>query len=133
MIFVDSSVWIQFFNRHSAPTSGRRRLRELIEDDADIVVGDLVHLEVLRGFRRDDHLAQAKAALDAFDQVAVLDRDVALRAVEIYRGLRGMGITIRKTADLIIAAFCLSRGAWLLHDDRDFDPIGTHYGLKVLN
>jgi len=40
-------------------------------------------------------------------------------------------VTIRKTADLIIATYCIERGHTLLHDDRDFDPIEEHLGLRV--
>ena len=40
-----------------------------------------------------------------------------------------MGITVRKTADIIIGTFCIESRCALLHDDRDFAPMETHLGL----
>jgi len=36
-----------------------------------------------------------------------------------------------KTIDIIIATFCIIEGLTLLHDDRDFDPMVTHFSLKT--
>jgi predicted nucleic acid-binding protein len=41
-------------------------------------------------------------------------------------------VTIRKTIDLIIGTFCIERGHTLLHDDRDFEPMIRHLGLRAL-
>jgi predicted nucleic acid-binding protein len=46
--------------------------------------------------------------------------------------MRELGITIRKTADIIIATFCIEHRHALLHDDRDFAPTEQHLGLKVV-
>ena len=62
----------------------------------------------------------------------MLDAHLAVRAAQFYRLLRGKGITIRKTIDLIIATFCIERGHALLHADRDFDPFEQRLGLHVL-
>jgi predicted nucleic acid-binding protein len=42
-------------------------------------------------------------------------RDNALAAARNYRALRAMGVTVRKTVDLVIAAYCIERGHQLLH------------------
>jgi predicted nucleic acid-binding protein len=42
-----------------------------------------------------------------------------------------LGITIRKTPDIIIGTYCIERGHTLLHDDRDFQPMQAHLGLQV--
>jgi predicted nucleic acid-binding protein len=39
---------------------------------------------------------------------------------------------VRKTVDVIIATFCLRYGHVLLHDDRDFEPMREHLGLRTL-
>ena len=49
-----------------------------------------------------------------------------------YRTLRDLGVTIRKTADLIIGTFCIQHHHRLLHDDRDFSLMQQHLGLTVL-
>jgi predicted nucleic acid-binding protein len=60
----------------------------------------------------------------------MLDPELAVVAVGHYRTLRRKGVTVRKTIDLIIATFCLSRDLPLLHCDRDFAPFETHLGLR---
>jgi hypothetical protein len=42
-----------------------------------------------------------------------------------------MGITVRKTIDVIIATFCIDNGHVLLHADRDFEPMAEHLGLRT--
>ncbi len=67
-----------------------------------------------------------------FEILPLLDDDLAVLAAKNYRRLRGLGITIRKTADLIIGTFCIAHGHRLLHDDRDFDPMAAHLGLVTV-
>ncbi len=57
--------------------------------------------------------------------------DLAPRAARNYRKLRELGITIRKTADIIIGTFCIEHCHALLHDDRDFGPMEEHLGLMI--
>ncbi len=64
--------------------------------------------------------------------VPLLDDLLAVQVARNYRRLRDGGITIRKTADLIIGTYCIERGHTLLHDDRDFGPMERHLGLKCL-
>jgi predicted nucleic acid-binding protein len=57
---------------------------------------------------------------------------IAAVAAANYRKLRGHGVAVRKTIDVIIGTFCLLRGHELLHADRDFDPMENHLGLCVV-
>jgi hypothetical protein len=57
--------------------------------------------------------------------------DVALQSAKNYRTLRKAGITVRKTIDIIIATFCILEGLALLYDDRDFDPLASHFPLNT--
>jgi predicted nucleic acid-binding protein len=61
----------------------------------------------------------------------LLDADLAPQAARNYRKLRELGITIRKTADIIIGTFCIEHDHLLLHEDRDFAPMEKHLGLRV--
>lgn len=61
----------------------------------------------------------------------MLDETIAVQAARNDRFLRGRGITIRKRIDMIIGTFCLASGHVLLHDDRDFDPMAEHLGLRI--
>jgi len=56
---------------------------------------------------------------------------VAVQSAQNYRQLRKAGVYVRKTIDIIIATFCIIEGLTLLHDDRDFHPISSHFPLKA--
>jgi predicted nucleic acid-binding protein len=47
------------------------------------------------------------------------------------RTLGNLGITIRKTADIIFGTFCIENHHALLHDNHDFAPMEQHLGLVV--
>ncbi len=130
MIVVDSSVWIaQLRGQATAPVL---RLSALVADDDQLLIGDLILLEVLQGARDDAHAARIERALRAFAIAPMLDPTIAVQAARNYRLLRARGITIRKTIDMIIGTFCLLGGHALLHDDRDFDPMAEHLGLRIV-
>jgi predicted nucleic acid-binding protein len=137
-VFVDSSVWIDHLR--GAVTPGTRTLRRLLDaldpdtgedDPAEILVGDLVLLEVLRGVSDDRQYDVTRSALLAFPQVRIGGTATALAAVDHYRSLRRRGITVRKAVDCLIAAWCIARRVPLLHADRDFAPFAEHCGLHV--
>ncbi len=97
----------------------------------DILVGDIIILEVLQGASSDNHAAWLEQRLRVFQTVTLLNDQLAARAAQNYRLLRAMGITIRKTPDLIIGTYCIAHGHSLLHNDRDFEPMAAHLGLMV--
>ncbi len=131
MIVVDSSVWIARFR--GAVNVAARKLQILEEGDTDeILIGDIVMVEVLQGARNEAHAAFIEQRLRTFHVAAVLDAELAVIVARNFRFLRGRGVTIRKTADLIIATFCIERGHTLLHDDRDFHAVAQHLPLTVL-
>ncbi len=128
MILVDSSVWIAHLRGH------RTAATDKLEAEArrqPLLIGDLILLEVLQGARNEEHAARIERALRRYSIVQVLGAELAIRAARNYRALRGPGITIRKTAALIIGTFCIENNHVLLHDDRDFAPMEQHLGLMV--
>jgi predicted nucleic acid-binding protein len=125
-MLVDSSVWIAHLRGSLTP--GTARLEAAARREP-ILVGDLILLEVLQGARDELHAARIERGLRRFEVVSLLDADLAPRAARNYRRLRDMGITIRKTNDIIIGTFCIERRCSLLHDDRDFAPMEAHLGL----
>jgi hypothetical protein len=126
VILVDSSVWIAHLRGRRTPATAR--LEEAAGREP-LLIGDLILLEVLQGARDDAHATRIERALRRYALVPLLDADLAVRAARNYRRLREKGITIRKTADIIIGTFCIARGHSLLHDDRDFKPMEEHLGL----
>jgi predicted nucleic acid-binding protein len=118
VIVVDSSVWIGFF---AGVTNRQTETLLSIPDRNDILVGDIVLLEVLRGTRSERIARNVEDDLRRFGIVAMLNTDIALKAAQNYRLLRAQGVTIRTTVDLIIATYCIEHRHRLLHRDRDFD------------
>lgn len=131
MIVVDSSVWIARFRNDDTSAAGKLHKIELSDPDI-ILVGDLVLLEVLRGARDDRHASRIEKRLREFTIESMVDARLAVVAARNYRFLRERGVTIRKTIDLAIATFCMERGHWPLHDDRDFAAVAKHLPLDFL-
>ena len=129
MIFVDSSVWVDFFNGRD--TTGVGQLNELLGREP-LAIGDIVLAEVLQGFKQDKDYRIARSLLTSLKVYNVLDERIALKSANNFRYLRKRGVTVRKTIDSIIATFCISEKFWLLHSDRDFLPFEQHLGLKVV-
>lgn len=129
MTLVDSSVWIA--QLRGEQTEATARLAYLVRREP-VLIGDLIMLEVLQGARDTAHATAIERGLRAFTVVPLLSPDLAPLAAAHYRKLRAMGLTIRKTADLIIGTYCLANDHALLHDDRDFAVMAQHLGLRVV-
>ncbi|MBW1719713.1 MAG: PIN domain nuclease [Deltaproteobacteria bacterium] len=129
MILVDSSVWIDYFNGIS--TWQTDSLDNYLSN-VPVVIGDLILTEVLQGFRSNKDFETAKNFLGALPFRQIGGYNVAIQSAQNYRSLRKAGVTVRKTIDVIIATFCIIEGLTLLHDDRDFDPMESHFFLKTL-
>ena len=132
MLVVDSSVWIDYFA--DRPVAACDELDRLLQDGhTRLVVPDLVLYEVLRGFRHERAMRQARLLLLTLSVESCGGEDLALAAAEHYRHLRARGITVRSAMDLLIGAWCIEQRVALLHADRDFDGMATHHGLRVLS
>ena len=127
MIFVDSSVWIDYFR--GTTTSETERLDALLGEE-ELVTGDVVLAEVLQGFESDRDFRTALRLFETLTIVEVGGRDAAIEAARNFRRLRAHGVTVRKTIDTLIATWCIRNGAALLSGDRDFAPFVAHLGLK---
>jgi predicted nucleic acid-binding protein len=128
VIVVDSSVWIDHLRQ--VVTDPVTRLRSLM-NRTELLVGDLILCEVLRGVRSEAVAREIESMMRAFEIVPLCDRDLAIKAAANYRYLRARGVTIRNTVDLIIGTFCIERGHALLHSDRDFEPMERFLGLHT--
>ncbi len=126
MIVVDSSVWIDYFCGNERPQTDR--LDELL-GVKPVAVGDLILAEVLQGFKSDNDFKIAKQLFKDVTVFEMLGEKRAVKSAENFRYLRTKGITIRKTADVIIATFCIEQRLPLLFADKDFRPFVDHLGL----
>lgn len=127
MIFVDSSVWIDYFR--GTATQEADRLHALLGEQ-ELVVGDVVLTEVLQGFDSDRDFRTALALFDTLMLVEIGGRHTAIEAARNFRRLRARGVTVRKTIDTLIATYCISSEVPLLFSDRDFEPFVEHLGLR---
>ncbi len=129
MLVVDSSVWIDYFN--GVPNAARATLRRLLDEgEVRLVVPDLVLFEVLRGFRHERDLRQARTLMESLSVEDTGGAEMALAAAHHYRSLRAAGITVRSALDVLVASFCIERDYALLHRDRDFDAFELQRGLR---
>lgn len=96
-----------------------------------LAVGDLILAEVLQGFTNDRDFERARKLLTSLTVVELGGQSVAIQAARHFRMLRRLGVTVRKTIDLIIATRCIENDYVLLHNDRDFDAFVKHLGLRT--
>ncbi len=127
MILVDSSVWIDFFNGTACAETDK--LNEILGLE-EVVIGDLILAEVLQGFRSDTDYKAAKNVLTSLTVHDLLGKELAIKSANNFRKLRKKGITIRKTADVIIATYCIENKIPLLFTDRDFLPFVDNLKLR---
>jgi predicted nucleic acid-binding protein len=127
VIVVDSSVWIDYFNGIDSPAT--ERLHGLLGVEP-LAVGDLILTEVLQGFRNDAHYKTAKDLMSSLTVLEMLGHKMAIQSAENYRSLKARGITVRRTADVIIATYCIEHDLPLLFEDKDFVPFVRHLGLR---
>ncbi len=129
MIVVDTRVWIDHFRGISTPQTSM--LESLLWEEP-VATGDLIVAEILRGVRSDKHFKKIQRLLLSLTVYEMLGVQRAIQAAIYYRTLRKKGITVRNTANAIIASFCISEGHTLLFSDKDFLPFVKHFGLRTL-
>ena len=129
MIFVDSTVWIDYFR-------GRDTLQteklETLFGGGQLVVGDLVLTEVLQGFGVEREFTKALELFNTLHIVRLGGYHLSVQAARNFRILRERGYTIRKTVDSLIATRCITDKLELLHNERDFIPFEKYLGLKCV-
>jgi predicted nucleic acid-binding protein len=127
MILVDSSVWIDYFSGKGSPETD---FLDGVLGVGAVAIGDLILTEVLQGFRHDKDYKTARRLLEAVTMLELLGKRMAVKSADNFRKLRSKGVTVRKTADVIIASFCIEHDLPLLFADKDFKPFVEHLGLR---
>jgi len=126
VIIVDSSVWIDYFSGADTPQAERL---DSVLGLKPVAIGDLILTEVLQGFRHDKDYRAARKVFENITIFDMLGTQMAIKSADNFRALRKKGITVRKTADVIIATFCIEQKLPLLFSDKDFRPFVKHLGL----
>jgi len=129
LILVDSSIWIDYFR--GAVTEQTKKLDGLLGREL-LVTGDLILTEVLQGLAAERDFNEARKLLTSLTIVELGGQEIAIQAARNFRTLRKLGVTVRKTIDIVIATRCIESGYNLLHSDKDFDPFVRHLGLRIV-
>ena len=122
-------MWIDYFKGATTPHTG---ILDQLLGQEPLAIGDLILTEVLQGFDSERDFHHARRMLTSLFVVELGGKEIAIQAAKNFRRLRGLGVTVRKTIDVVIATRCIESGYELLHDDRDFDPFAMHLGLRVV-
>ncbi|MDR1445415.1 MAG: PIN domain-containing protein [Treponema sp.] len=130
-IIVDTSVWIDFFNKKNVSPE-TMILKKLIENNKQFYICPVIYQEVLQGIRDNNLFEKIKKILLKHNMVDVDIMEATNKAIDIYRILRKKGITIRKSIDCLIASYAITGRMYLLHKDSDFTEIAKEFKLKML-
>lgn len=128
MILVDTSAWIEYF-RNGVPSVARKVEKSLREED--VAIGDLIYCEIMQGIYSELQRKQVEDLLLTLPSFEMVGFEIADASAANYRLLRSKGVTVRKTIDVIIGTFCVENDLLLIHNDRDFDLMAKHIGLKI--
>lgn len=127
MILADTSAWIDYLR---GKDSAAARQLDLAAGNEAVLVGDLILVELLQGYREGRALAALREDLRHFPIVSLCGPAIAPKAADNYRLLRTRGITVRGAVDVIIATWCVENDVPLIHADRDFEGMEKWLGLK---
>lgn len=122
MFLVDTSVWIDYLK--GSPTKSVEKLQGILDAELPFGITSQIYQEVLQGSDSDVSFARLDAYLRSQrfyhpqDPIATY-----AEAARIYYRCRRAGVTIRSTADCLIAQIAIDNGLVLLHSDRDFDQM----------
>jgi predicted nucleic acid-binding protein len=125
VILLDTSVWIEVFR-------SRRPLDlETVLDFDDVATCLPVIQEVLQGFREEAAYRLAREAMFSLPLVeSPLRADVFAEAVDLYRGARRGGLTVRSSVDCLIAACAIRHDLEVLHRGRDYAALARISPLR---
>ncbi len=131
-LVVDSSIWVDFFNKNTSPQIQHLRTLMLAEaTSSPIIILPVIMQEVLQGIESDRFYTIIKDNLEGLDHIEYDMYEFSVKAAELYRYLRRKGITIRKANDCLIAALCIDFKFPLFHKDKDFDNIAKYTSLII--
>lgn len=133
MILVDTSVLINLLRG----TEGEKTelLREVVEKGLPFGISALTYQEILQGAKDEREYSMLEQYLGSQKIYYPPPNDeFYTKASCIFYSLRGKGVTLRGTIDVLIAATAIENDLRLLHDDKDFDTMERNIPeLKVLH
>ena len=117
-IVVDTSVWIEFFNRPHSPVTFH--LQRLLRNRQVVLVG-MVLAEILQGIKNPEEVRRVRESLQALPFLETT-REEWQKAGELSAQLRRKGLTL-PLSDLIIAATALQEKVAVFALDPHFKKV----------
>ncbi len=119
MILVDTSIWIDFIrHRDNLQTE---RLRQILENAAEVVTCPPILQEILQGARSEADFRSLRALLAHIPLIDASSATAsAIASAELFARCRWKGLTLRSPLDCSIAHTAIENNAVLFHHDRDF-------------
>ena len=127
MIFVDTSVWIEFFAGRDGPEVST--LMRTLDEGHTLLYTGLVLQELFQGIQSKSSRAKVEAHFAPFVEIFPT-RETHRMAADLYRAARKKGFQIRSSIDCLFAACCLQQDALILARDRDFAFLSQVSKLK---
>lgn len=128
MILVDSSAWIDFLRGRDSDVAAR--LKQLIQQGADLATTEPVIMELLAGADTPARLAALEKLTDGLPLLGIDPRLDFRAAAGLFAAGRRGGRTIRSLVDCLIASVAIRHDVALLHKDADFDVIAQLAPLR---
>jgi predicted nucleic acid-binding protein len=129
-VIVDTSVWIDFFAGRDAWQVDV--VARQLEAEQPVGLTDIVYAEILQGIKHDADLIAVERQLLLLDILRLDGLDDFRNAAQLYRAARRKGLTVRRTADCLIATVCIREDRPLLHNDVDFTHLARVSPLQVV-
>ena len=129
MILIDTSVLIDFFK--GAQNVAVEKLQNALSQKMHIGITAGIFQELLQGAKNEkefnllkryletQHFYHPKHPVESYDEAA-----------KIYMFCRKKGVTVRSTADCLIARIAIEHDLLLLHNDADFIAMAKVVDLK---
>ncbi|HVZ95633.1 MAG TPA: PIN domain-containing protein [Chitinophagaceae bacterium] len=131
-IVVDSSVWVDFFNKKTSPQI--EKVKSFLLNNttkSPFIILPVIMQEILQGIEDQKFYIIIKENLYGLEFFNYDAFGLAVQAAELYRFLRKKGVTIRKSNDCLIASVCIAHNFRIIHSDKDFDQIAKYTSLKI--
>jgi predicted nucleic acid-binding protein len=127
-VIVDTSIWIRYLR--GIDCAEVTALDSLIANDAVLLVPVLFQ-EILQGILSENEYQKIIGLLNSLKQYNDDIKPISILAANIYRLGQKKGVTIRKSNDCLVAAYCIFLGYPILHLDRDYNNIAKYTSLKI--
>jgi predicted nucleic acid-binding protein len=127
MIVVDSGVWSDYF---TGKQTCEVESLDVLLGQHPIGTSELIYTDVLKGFAADQDFDIAKKLFALLTELKMVDANIAVKGADYARHLRKLGISIRNTAELIIATYCIENNYPLLYSSPNFTHFENHLNLK---